>query len=321
MRRKDNAKGLKPQNGGKRLRKQPRMQRVKAAHVVAMPKQGVPKTVRRRRRRNTVQPISATMQLLAKLVFTSRWISLGLLGLTGWALYFVGMNPAFYLTTLPVEGIWSVPATEVVAASGLGGAHAFAVDPAAAAERITAVPGVISATVTLNWPNQVLIEVAEDTPIAVWREAGAAYWVTETGEMIPARGGGLGLLEIESEVALLPAATADVAVTEDAVEAADEAMAGETAVSTAGKFVPADVLAGALQLKSLRPNIDRLLYRPAGGLSYEDGRGWRAYFGVGTDMAQKLVVYEAIVDDLLARGLAPVYISVSNQTKPYYRAQ
>jgi hypothetical protein len=37
-------------------------------------------------------------------------------------------------------------------------------------------------------------------------------------------------------------------------------------------------------------------------------------------MNQKLVIYETIVEDLLARGLTPQYISVSNQEKPYYRA-
>ena len=87
------------------------------------------------------------------------------------------------------------------------------------------------------------------------------------------------------------------------------------------RFVSPEVLAGALQLKALRPNIDRLFFRPSGGLSYQDGRGWRVYFGSGTDMVQKLAVYETIVDELLANGLTPQYVSVSNQEKPYYLAQ
>jgi hypothetical protein len=83
-------------------------------------------------------------------------------------------------------------------------------------------------------------------------------------------------------------------------------------------FVPAPVLKGALQLRQLRPNIEKLYYRPPGGLSYQDGRGWRAYFGTGEDMHQKLVVYETLVEDLISKGLRPEYISVSNQFKPYY---
>jgi hypothetical protein len=50
------------------------------------------------------------------------------------------------------------------------------------------------------------------------------------------------------------------------------------------------------------------------------GRGWRVYFGTGLDMAQKLTVYERIVADLVARGLTPEYVSVSNQERPYYKS-
>jgi hypothetical protein len=35
-------------------------------------------------------------------------------------------------------------------------------------------------------------------------------------------------------------------------------------------------------------------------------------------MHQKVVVYETIVAELQARGITPVYISVSNKEKPYY---
>ena len=80
------------------------------------------------------------------------------------------------------------------------------------------------------------------------------------------------------------------------------------------------VLEGALQLRELRPNIEQLYYQPSGGLSYQDGRGWRAYFGTGRDMHQKLAVYETVVAKLMERGIRPQYISVSNQHKPYYRA-
>jgi hypothetical protein len=54
-------------------------------------------------------------------------------------------------------------------------------------------------------------------------------------------------------------------------------------------------------------------------LSYADGRGWRGYFGVGTDMPQKLAVYERLVEDLLAQGIQPRMISVESPRAPYYQ--
>jgi hypothetical protein len=256
---------------------------------------------------------------LRQILLSARWISLGLLALSIYALSLIGLDKNFYLTAIPVEGVISVPAMEVVEASHLAGSHIFAADPGEAAQQIMQnVPGIISATVTLNWPNQVHIKVTEDSPIAIWVEGSNQFWVTRNGRLIPARSESLGLLMIQSEIAA--PATPTPAVSEAATADGAETAVAETTNANI-RFVPHDVLAGALLLKELRPNVDRLFYRPSSGLSYQDGRGWRVYFGSGTDMTQKLVVYETIVDELLAQGLTPQYVSVSNQEKPYYLAQ
>lgn len=304
----------------RRLRKQPKMRRMDTA--VTMPRLSVPKNARRRRRRNQTRVVRAPIASLRQILLSARWLSLGVLALSIYALTLIGMDENFYLTAIPVEGVISVPATEVVQASNLAGSHIFAADPGTAAQQIMDnVPGIISAEVTLNWPNQVQINVTEDSPIAIWVEGSNQFWVTRTGRLVPARSASLGLLMIQSEVEGVAVATA-VPATPTGDEAAD---AAETAVaepvSANMRFLPHDVLAGALQLKQLRPNIDRLYYRPSSGLSYQDGRGWRVFFGTGTDMSQKLVVYETIVEELLAQGLTPQYVSVSNQEKPYYLAQ
>ncbi len=296
-----------------------------------MPRLRVPKNARRRRRRNKARvqiPISSLRQFF----FSARWLSLGLLALSIYALTLVGLDKNFYLTAIPVEGVVSVPATEVVQASRLAGAHIFAADPSAAAQSIMDnVSGVISATVTLTWPNQVSIKVLEDSPIAIWVEGSNQFWVTRMGRLIPARSESLGLLLIQSEIEVggetAPtshafAGTGTLQGQAISPTTSSEAGASESeAVTPNIRFVPQEVLAGALQLKQLRPNIDRLFYRPSSGLSFQDERGWRVYFGTGTDMTQKLVVYETIVEELLAQGLAPQYVSVSNQEKPYYLAQ
>lgn len=253
------------------------------------------------------------MSLLRAILFSARWVSLGLLALSVYALYLIGMDEQFYVTFIPVEGAHTIPAEEVVAASGLAGTHVFAVDPNAAAAQINELPGIIGASVAMNWPNDVTIQVTEDSPVALWRENGTDFWVNRQGSLIPARMGNMGLLQIVSE--MVPAAAPVVAEGEGQVEE-------ETAVSTPTTslpFIPTDVLNGALQLRELRPNIEQLYYRPAGGLSFQDGRGWRVYFGSGSNMQQKLVVYETIVEDLVARGITPLEISVSNQEKPFYR--
>jgi hypothetical protein len=300
---------LKRESNKKRLRKQPKLRRVESATFVSQPKLRVPKTAKQRKRRNN-RRVHLPVAGIKAFVFSSRWLSLGLLAFVVFAIYLVGSDEKFYLTTIPVDGTTSIPASEVVAASNLAGMHIFATDPNEAAQRITAVPGIISAAVTVQWPNQVSIAVTEDTPIAVWFENGKSFWVTHGGSLIPARSEAMGMLVIESEI------PAEVAVVpEEVTDAAETDSEAQVA------FVPPEALAGAQQLRQLRPNIERLYYQPGSGLSYQDGRGWRAYFGTGTDMTQKLVVYETIIEDLLGRGITPAYVSVANQERPFYKGQ
>jgi len=299
----------------RRLRKQPKMRRMDSA--VSMPRLRVPQNARRRRRRNQAR-VRVPLASLRQILLSARWLSLGLLALSIYALTLIGLDEKFYLTAIPVEGVISVPATEVVRASSLAGSHVFAADPGTAAQQIMDnVPGIISATVTLNWPNRVLINVTEDSPIAIWIEGSNQFWVTRNGRLIPARSASLGLLMIQSEVEMADTAPSEAAK----IDGENNERLVVEPITPHIRFVPHDVLAGALELKRLRPNIDRLYYRPSSGLSYQDGRGWRVFFGTGTDMEQKLVVYETIVDELLAQGLTPQYVSVSNQEKPYYLAQ
>lgn len=308
---------LKRGSDKKRLRKQPKMRRVDAASYVSQPKLRVPKTAKRRRKRNTRRIHLPTTAVKGALL-SARWVSLLLMGFVIFAIYLLGSDEQFYLTTIPVDGSTSIPAAEVVAASQLAGMHIFAVDPNDAAKGITAVPGVISATVKVQWPNLVSIDIREDSPIAVWREGGNEFWITRSNNLLPVRSNVPGLLVIESEI---PAHLATATPTGADAEGTEATETTAAALSPQVSFVPPAALAGALQLRELRPNIDRLYYQPGSGLSYQDGRGWRAYFGTGTNMNQKLAVYETIVDNLLAQGITPAYVSVANQERPFYRGQ
>ncbi len=316
-----------------RLRKQPRMRRIQATTAAPLPDLATPearsarKTAAKRKRRNSQQRIRRPIAGVMAVVLNTRWISLAVLGVCAYTLFLIGGDDRFYLNYIPVEGATSLDINHIVAESGLAGRHIFAADPQEAADRLGQVGGVITASVTLHWPNDVSIILREKPPLATWQEGEEAYWVDEDGGLSPARAQTVGLLNIISEVTSdkaevtsdeLRATSEEAEVTSD--EATDDEPTTTDAVDAQVAFVPRDVLAGALQLRALRPNIDKLYYRPSGGLSYQDGRGWRAYFGVGQDMNQKLVVYETVVAQLMERGIRPEYTSVSNQYKPYYRS-
>lgn len=301
-----------------RLRKQPRMRRVYSATAAPLGNLTMPKTAKQRKFRNSTQPLRRPLAGAASLVLNSRWISLAIIALSAYALFIIGSDDRFFLSYIPVEGSSTIDINQIVEESGLAGRHIFAADPQEAAERIHSVPGVVTATVTLYWPNDVMIRIREKPPVAIWQEGDQPYWIDAGGQLSNARSDTVGLLTIISEVPapkVLPyREEADRKTGDD--EEAEVVAAGP---GSQAAFVPGDVLAGALQLRRLRPNIDKLIYRSADGLGYKDGRGWTAWFGAGQDMHQKLVIYESIVADLLAQGVQPAYISVANQHKPYYR--
>jgi cell division septal protein FtsQ len=290
------------------------MRRLEASSSIPMPHMAVPDTAHRRRQRRRRQRWAAPTASLKQVVTSARWLSLVLFAVCVYALYLVGNVEDFYLTYIPVEGTSSLTPAEVVEASGLAGQHVFSADPARAANSIGDIPGVVSATVKLSWPNEIAIRIVEDTPIMIWEQNGVPYWVTQSGSVVPARQELAGLLTVRTEAALLP--DTDQKGEGGAAGAANGEMEEEEAVMPR---VAPEIVEGALQLRQLRPEISELSYKSLEGLSFRDGE-WDAFFGTGTDMRQKLAVYEAVVAQLEAEGVTPAYVSVANQEKPYYRA-
>ena len=269
---------------------------LRSGPLVSRPRNGGPASSRlgagRRRGGAMALPAGLALRLpsLPRLNLGWRAMSLTLVLLLGFMLGRLLTDSRMYISAVNLGGAALVPAQEIYAASGIAGQHIFWVDPAEVQRKVSAVPGIASARVRVEWPTTVTIAVTERIPVVSWSEGSQTSWVDADGVKITARVDLPGLLPI----------TVDDAAT------------------TVYKSVPAAAVAGALQLQQLRPNIELLHYDSQHGLSYEDGRGWRGYFGVGSDMLQKLTVYEKLVGDLAARGVQPKTISVESYQAPYY---
>jgi hypothetical protein len=82
--------------------------------------------------------------------------------------------------------------------------------------------------------------------------------------------------------------------------------------------VDSDIVNGAIQLHALMPDLFLLRYHPDFGLGFTDARGWTAWFGTGTDMPRRMLVYNALAQDLLNRNIRPVAVYVMNPHRPWY---
>lgn len=201
--------------------------------------------------------------------------------------------PIFYIHSIAVGGLKYLTKEEVFALTGVANMHVFWIDPEEVRANVLRSPTIADAHVQIGWPpNMVQVIVEEREPALIWVQSGVTNWVDVQGRVMFQREDRPDLVRIDSSV--------------------DDGPLGPNVQLNLG------IVTGALQLKSLRPNIESLRYDPAEGLGYQDGRGWMAWFGTGTDMPEKLLIYETIVSDLQARGIFPTRIDVGNPDAPVY---
>lgn len=222
--------------------------------------------------------------------FVSAFIVLVMLGLL--VLFFSAGT--FYVHTVAVGGLETLTKEEVFALTNVANYHLFWIDPEQVRDDLIGSPTIADADVTLGWPPQMVrIVIQERQPVLVWEQAGAATWIDLQGRVMRLREDRPNLIRVSYEGAA-----------EDPLGPNDS--------------VPPGVVNGALQLRELLTDIDLLRYSPDYGLGFRDARGWDAWFGTGTDMPDKILIYNTMVDNLLSRGIQPNVVSVADPNAVYY---
>ncbi|MCB9452665.1 MAG: FtsQ-type POTRA domain-containing protein [Anaerolineaceae bacterium] len=202
----------------------------------------------------------------------------------------------FYIHSISVGGLHYTTKEEVFALTGIANMHVFWVDPVEVRQAILRSPTVADAQVIVGWPpNMVQIVVEEREPAFVWEQAGVATWIDLQGRVMRQREDRPDLVRV---------------VAENSIE-------GPIGPNTQ---LEDSIVSGTLQLHALFPDLPFLRYDPIKGLGFQDIRGWQAWFGVGTDMPEKISIYNGIINNLLSRGIQPGEVNVVNPDAPYYSA-
>lgn len=201
---------------------------------------------------------------------------------------------AFYVHAIGVSGLHYLTREEAFALADIADMHIFWVDPAAVRQSMLRSPTVADADVQVGWPPvMVTIRIQERQPALVWEQAGVVTWIDVQGRVMQQREDRPDLLLIR----------------------ADEAVDGPLSQNMQ---LEVDIVTGALQLRTLYPDLTALRYHPDRGLGYTDRRGWEVWFGTGTNMPEKMIVYDAIVANLAARGIVPREVTVADPHAPFY---
>lgn len=214
-----------------------------------------------------------------------------LLGL-GWIGYTVFTTPTFFVYTAEIRGNTAVSAREIYSMSGIDSQSIFWINPAAVVKRITQLPNIKTANVTLVLPAKVIIEVTERRPELVWQTGQTVWWVDQEGTVLPPKADLTGMLRIidDDKQTLEP-----------------------------GYQIEANIVDGAQTLRVLVPEVAVMRYSKSLGLTVATPEGWPVYLGDGHDIKAKLVVLTAVLADLKERNITPAYIDMRNPLQPIYR--
>ena len=226
--------------------------------------------------------------------FSMPWrLVSGLLVLTlGGVLALFFTSDAFYVHSIAVGGLHYMSSNEIFSLTDITNEHIFWVDPDQVRADILKSPTVADAEVRVGWPpNMVQIIITEREPALVWEQAGVANWIDLQGRVMAQRQNRPDLLRVQ----------VDSSVT-----------------TPVGASIDPNVVTGAIQLQSLLSGVTVLRYHPDKGLGYNDQRGWEAWLGTGSDMQNKVLIYNAIVSSLQSQGIVPNEINVDDPNAPYY---
>lgn len=203
---------------------------------------------------------------------------------------------AFYVTSVNVGGQRYISKEDIFALSGVANMHLFWIDPEQVRQNLQLSPTIADATVNVGWPpGMVQIIVQEREPALVWEQAGVATWIDLQGRVMRQWEDRDDLLRVHADNMF------------------DEPLSPEDRIDR-------EIVNGAVQLKVLMPNAEMMRYHPDKGLGFSDQRGWASWYGIGTNMAEKILIYNTIVADLQARGIQPSEVNVANPDAPFYCA-
>lgn len=257
----------------------------------------------------------AELRLPAVPTFRLSWrlvSGLVMLGLVA-ALYFLWTMPTFRVSAAEISGLRRVSERDVNLVLGVVDTPIFILQADVMEKNLLAAfPELSRATVQLAWPNKVFVAVTERVPVLAWTAGGQTVWVDAQGMSFPVRG--------ESSESPLGDAASLVAVEADGPPPAPSGDFSAEVSAWSHPFMSVDLVSAVLLVHGFAPQGVTLLYDLEHGLGWRDPQGWQVYFGTdGSDMGQRLQVYQALVAELAAQQIAPALISVEHLHAPFYR--
>jgi cell division septal protein FtsQ len=222
----------------------------------------------------------------------AKVVGIFLLVVLGWSGYSLFTESSFFVYDAEITGNAALSDREIYLVSQVDEQSIFWINPDQVEARVTALPNVKSARVTLSLPNQLAITVIERQPEILWQTGEKIWWIDREGTVVPPRA------EVEDMLKII----------DDDIQPLE-----------AGYQINASIIKGAQALRLLAPNVSIIRHTRAQGLIVSTPEGWPVYLGDGSEMRGKLLVLSGLLDDLREEERPPLYIDLRNPLQPVYK--
>jgi cell division protein FtsQ len=219
-------------------------------------------------------------------------------------IYTVWTSATFKVNGAEISGNQRLGETEINAALRVIGQPIFMAIPAQIAANLLAdYPDLSSVNVHVAFPNRIIVNVTERTPLIAWYQDGTMAWIDAQGMAFPPRG-----QPPENLISVVANGDPPPVQVDPAQSASQETPFLDPAMVQVIEILYPYIPGGA-----------PMIYDTQYGLGWQDARGWQIYFGQNSDdIPMKLKVYQAIVDTLTNKGIRPTLISVEYLETPFY---
>ena len=311
----------------------PVMARGSAAHTG--PSSGKRANKSRRLYNVSLNAPGAEMRLPALPRFGLSWrlASFILLAFIVGVLYYLWTAPTFQVSEAQVSGLQRLTRSDVNRALALDSQPVFTLDTGEIqGQLLTVFPEFSQVATQIELPNTLVITVTERVPVLIWRQDGASRLVDSEGMTFPARDeaalSAYPIIEAAADPPDLlgagdPSAEATLALQKIIT---DSLALGLPVEGEATPFLAPDTVTALLQIVEQAPSGAQVIYEPEHGFGWLDRRGWKVFLGQissgdPNQIATKLQVYRAIMDEVKGAGQKPAMISVEFVHVPYYQLE
>lgn len=234
--------------------------------------------------------------------------------LVGLMLFFTNSS-MFRVSTPEVVGVTQISVSDISAVINLANKPIYMVDPKIVAAQIAqSFPQLMNVKVSVGLPASLVISAQERQPVLAWEYNGPVVWIDSEGFIFESTGDISGLPIVHADD-LPPYAEVKTPVDEETLIAASP-------LAPTVRKMDMGLMQAAMQIGSNVPNGADVIFNPQEGFGWNDPGGWRVY--IGTDLSNldiKLIVYQAINQTLIERGITPTMISVAQPDAPFYRVE